>query len=227
MTQPIVLISHALCPFVQRVAIVLLEKHVPFKKRYIDLNKKPAWFSSISPLGTTPLLLIGENVLFESAVICEYLDEVYTPRLHPEPPLDRAWHRAWIEFGSSILGTITHFYSTTEPEVFEQKRHELLAKFAKIETLLSNTPYFSGSQFSLIDAVYAPIFRYFDGIDHIGDFGIFTHTPKLRAWRRALNTRLSVQQAVIPNFQEQLVRFLHSRQSIMLEHANHSVENGQ
>jgi glutathione S-transferase len=36
-----------------------------------------------------PLVLIGDEVLFESAVILDYLDEVYSPQLHPDDPLQR------------------------------------------------------------------------------------------------------------------------------------------
>src|SRR5689334_15487891 len=71
---PLVLVSHPLCPYVQRAAIVLLEKGVPFERRDVDLARKPAWFLDISPLGKTPVLLAGGEAIFESAVICEYLD---------------------------------------------------------------------------------------------------------------------------------------------------------
>lgn len=40
------LISHALCPFVQRAAIVLGEKDVPFERINIDLVDKPDWSTS-------------------------------------------------------------------------------------------------------------------------------------------------------------------------------------
>jgi glutathione S-transferase len=46
-------------------------------------------------------------VLFESAVICEFVEETQPgPKLHPEDALDRAKHRAWMEFGSAILADI-------------------------------------------------------------------------------------------------------------------------
>lgn len=103
------LVSHHLCPYVQRAAIALTEKGIPFTRTYIDLNRKPDWFTAISPLGKVPLLRVRENdgevVLFESAVILEYLEETLPRSLHPADPLERARHRAWIEFGSSIAPT--------------------------------------------------------------------------------------------------------------------------
>jgi len=56
-SAPLVLISHPLCPYVQRAAIVLAEKGVPFERRDVDLADKPEWFLRISPLGKTPVLL--------------------------------------------------------------------------------------------------------------------------------------------------------------------------
>ncbi len=68
------LISFKICPYVQRSVITLKEKNVDFDIEYIDLANKPEWFLKISPLGRVPVLQVGEEVLFESAVINEYLD---------------------------------------------------------------------------------------------------------------------------------------------------------
>ena len=69
------LISHPLCPYVQRVAIALAEKSLPFTRIDIDLAAKPDWFLAISPLGKTPVLKVGDAAIFESAVILEYLED--------------------------------------------------------------------------------------------------------------------------------------------------------
>src|SRR3954469_16264362 len=87
------LISHKLCPYVQRAVIALAEKAVPFERIDIDLANKPDWFLKISPLGKTPVLLVGDVAIFESAVILEYLEETQPVQLHPADPLTRAEHR--------------------------------------------------------------------------------------------------------------------------------------
>ena len=74
------LISHPLCPFAQRAAIVLLEKGVGFERVNVDLSAKPDWFLALSPTGKVPVLKVPQAnaedaVLFESVVICEYLVE--------------------------------------------------------------------------------------------------------------------------------------------------------
>src|SRR4051794_30341009 len=106
MSGGLTLVSHALCPYVQRAAIVLKEKNVAFERVDVDLAHKPDWFLRLSPLGKTPVLVVDGEALFESAVICEYLDETRPPRLHPPDALARARERAWMEFGSAVLGGI-------------------------------------------------------------------------------------------------------------------------
>ena len=114
--RPLTLVSHPLCPYVQRVAIVLAEKGVAFERLDVDLAHKPDWFLAVSPLGKTPVLLVDGEALFESAVICEFLDETITPRLHSADPLVRARHRGWIAFASVVLDRIAGFYNATDAD---------------------------------------------------------------------------------------------------------------
>lgn len=156
------LISHVLCPYVQRSAIVLMEKNVRFSRENVDLSNKPQWFLSILPTGKTPVLKVNDDVIFESSVICEYLDETIAPRLHPEDPLLRAQHRAWMEFGSTILNTIGTFYTTADEDEMEKAAQKMHQQFMQIECVLGDGPYFSNHKFSVVDAVFGPVFRYFD-----------------------------------------------------------------
>jgi len=132
------LISHHLCPYVQRAAIALAEKQVPFERVWIDLSNKPDWFRRISPLGKVPVLVVRdaegrEACIFESAVILEYLEETTAAPFHPGEPLERARHRGWIELGSQVLNAIWRFYSATDEIVFEKEWAGLEAMFARIE----------------------------------------------------------------------------------------------
>lgn len=209
------LISHKLCPYVQRSIITLLEKQIPHEREYIDLAHKPDWFLEVSPLGKVPLLLVEAEVLFESAVICEYLDEITPGSLHPEEALAKAKHRSWIEFGSNILTNVAGFYSAPDQASFMTKQQALTDAFQLLEHHLPRSPYFSGDTFSLIDAVYGPIFRYFDVFEQYQDFGFFSHTPRVRAWQTALRQRPSVQQAVSADYPILLTQFLQQKDSYL------------
>ncbi len=216
-SQSLTLVSHHLCPYVQRAAIVLAEKGIACERRYIDLAAKPDWFRAISPLGKVPLLLVRdrdgeEAALFESAVICEYLEDMWPqPRLHPQDPLERAQHRAWIEFGSTILADIWGLETATDACAHEKARQALIEKFARLETALVTGPYFAGETFSMVDAVFGPIFRYFDVFDTIADMEVFAQTEKVRAWRTALMQRPSVANAVPRDYADRLRMFLAER----------------
>jgi len=207
------LVSHHLCPYVQRAAIVLTEKAIPFERVYVDLTHPPQWFAKVSPLSKVPLLQVGDEILFKSAIICEYLDETVGERIHPTDPLQRAKHRAWMEFGSTILDGIWAFYTAPNMQTLETKAADVRDKFARMEMELRNGPYFSGNRFSMVDAVFGPIFRYFDVFDAIADFRFFDDTPKVRAWREVLATRSSVRTAVSSEYPDQLRTFLKARSS--------------
>lgn len=209
------LVSHKLCPYVQRAVTVLLEKDIPHEREYIDLSNKPAWFLEISPLGKVPVLLVDDEVLFESAVICEYLDEITPGSLHPADPLTKAKHRSWMEFGSSILNSIAGFYNAKEESLFEAKIQELTQKFQTLETQLQEGLFFGGKNFSMVDAVYGPIFRYFTVFEQYKDFGFFSQTPKVVTWRLRLLERPSVVEAALPNYPQFLHEFLLKRDSFL------------
>ena len=200
MTPKLSLISHKLCPYVQRAVIALNEKGVAFERIDIDLGNKPDWFLKISPLGKVPVLRVGigdgEAVLFESNVICEYIEDTQDgAKLHPQDPLLRGQHRAWMEFGSTILSELWGLETTGDPAIFESKRVAVAAKFARVEQGLGSGPFFAGEHFSLVDAAFAPIFRYFDVFDTLIDLSIFADTPRVRAWRAELAMRPSVRSA--------------------------------
>lgn len=202
------LISHALCPYVQRAVIALKEKQVAYERIDIDLGAKPDWFLAISPLGKTPVLKAGEEAIFESAVICEYLEDTTGPSLHPQDPLQRAKHRAWIEFASATLNGIWSFYTAKDDAAYEAAASALAGRFMQLERVLEEGPYFAGECFSLVDAAFAPAFRYFDVFDSRSGVEVFHATPKVRAWRNMLSQRESVRAAVTSAYPALLEDFI-------------------
>ncbi len=217
MSQSLTLVSHHLCPYVQRAVISLTEKGTPFDRIDVDLANKPDWFLELSPLGKTPVLKVGDTAVFESAVILEYLEETQPNPLHPAHALDRAEHRSWIEFGSSVLADIWGFYAARDEAGLNAKAASLEGKFARLENRLENRlgdgPYFAGDSFSLVDAAFGPVFRYFDSFDRIADFGILSDKPKTMAWRLALSERPSVAGAAPADYDSRLWSFLLARNS--------------
>lgn len=212
-SEPLRLVSHHLCPYVQRAVIVAAEKGVDLERVDIDLAAKPDWFKALSPTGKVPLLQVGDETLFESGPIVEFLDETSPGSLHPADPLARARHRAWIEFASATLADIASLYNAPDPSSFEVKTALLASRFDQLEAAIRPGPWFDGERFHIVDAVWAPVFRYFDVFERIVPLDLFAGRPKTTEWRGALATRPSVIAAVAADYPERLLAFLKNRDS--------------
>jgi glutathione S-transferase len=199
------LVSFKTCPYVQRAAIVLHEKAVPFERTYIDQNNKPDWFLRISPLGKVPLLKVDDTVLFESAVIVEYLDEVYPPRLHPADALRRAHNRAWIEFASTLLTSQFQMLMSPDRAAFEAAAARFGELLDQLEAELGEGPFFNGAHLALVDCAFAPLFMRMTIMEPYLQLGAFTKRPRIQAWSRLLLARDAVQRSVVPDFAELLI----------------------
>ncbi|TFI59851.1 glutathione S-transferase family protein [Sphingomonas parva] len=208
------LVSHPLCPYVQRAAIVAAEKSIPLERVTIDLANRPDWFLRASPNGKVPLLLVDGAVLFESAVIAEYLDDISEGSLLPADPLRRAGHRAWIEFASATLADIGALYSAVDEASFEAVRLALIARFQRVDRIVAG-PWFSGGTFSLVDAAFAPVFRYLDAFETLAALRLADALTRVSSWRCGLRARQSVRQAVAPEFPALLADFLARRNSYL------------
>lgn len=217
----LMLISSALCPFVQRAIIALKEKQVEFDVVYVDLADKPDWFLAISPLGKVPLLKVERDGnepahVFESAVILEYLEETAPGRkLHPEDPLERAQHRSWMEYGSQVLGDLWKFGTARNAEEHQAAVSAVRAKFARLDEQIAG-PWFAGEEFSYVDAVFGPAFRQIDAIETVRSTGLLAEFLKLAAWRRSLAERPSIRDAVPADFVDRYLDLVRKMDSYVL-----------
>ena len=205
------LISYDRCPYVQRSVITLLHKGVDHRITYIELRPKPEWFSELSPLGKVPILRVidddVETILFESAVINEFIDEVTPGQLMPADPILRAQNRAWIEFGSSLFADSYKMSIATTEEEFEAIRDEQVEHLQRVEDVLGEGPYFNGAAFSLVDAAYAPFFiRTHFWQDTIPFFDA-SQFPKVAAWSESLIAEPAVRKAATPELKERILGY--------------------
>jgi glutathione S-transferase len=219
------LISSPTCPYVQRAVIALKEKQVPFEVIYVDLSNKPDWFLAISPLGKVPVLKVEREgrpdaVIFESAVILEYLEEtVPGVKMHPSDPLERAKNRAWIEVASSFLGDLGRLGRARTGEELDAAKLAISAKLKLLESTLREGPFFSGQHFSFVDAAFGPAFRQLDVIESVNRTGLLDGYPRVEAWRRALASRPSVASAVPADYAEMFLERLRKHHALVLKQA--------
>lgn len=70
----------------------------------INLRDKPDWFLEKNPLGQVPTLETSAGeVIYESPITCEYLDEMYPEKkLLPDKPFGKAEHKMLLEKFSKV-----------------------------------------------------------------------------------------------------------------------------
>ena len=154
-TQKYKLVSFVLCPFVQRSVIILRHKGIDFDIEYIDIADKPQWYLDKVPTGKVPALFVGDEVLFESAIINEYLDETTPPPLLAQNPWARAQQRAWINYSDQLLMGQYAMMTAGNQTEFEERKEKLITTALPFAAQVKG-PYFSGENFGLVDAAVAP-----------------------------------------------------------------------
>lgn len=213
--QPIELISFNLCPFVQRSVITLKKKGIDFKITYINLDDKPDWFLQISPLGKVPVVKYGNEVLFESAVINEFLDEITPPPLMPADPLQKAKDRGWIEFSSQLIMNQYLLSIADNQDDFESQRIALTDKLQRLEQTIAAEGYFNGAHFSLVDAALAPLFTRLEIMKTRFNHNFIAEMPKLTAFSQRVIQQPYVKASVVDDFEDVFVDYLKQHDSYL------------
>ena len=206
MASKYMLCSFKTCPWVQRAAIVLREKQVPYEITYIDRDHRPDWFLAISPHSKVPVLQIdGRDALFESNAIAEYLEETAPPRLHPEDPVARARNRAWTDYVTTFASAVSNTMYADSEEEFAARAAKLSGPFGKLDEALARRgnagPYFNGPGLSLVDAAYAPFLQRYTFMNTLRPLGIIEKFPRLAAWRDALIAAPAVKASTVADIE--------------------------
>lgn len=199
------LISFKICPFVQRAAITLLYTNTPYRITYIDISSPPDWFRQISPFGKVPVLKVdGKHVIFESAVIDEYLNDVHSQGLLPRDPLLRAIDRSWIDFGSNLLLDFSGLIHSQNQEKYDQQLKLVQKQIEWLERKLEKGPYFNGEAFSLVDIAYAPLFMRADILNLEKELYPESHYSKVFSWANELLVIKELAGSVVSDFEDVL-----------------------
>jgi glutathione S-transferase len=188
------LFSARACPFAHRTRLVLEHKQVPFELVEIDLQNKPAWFDSkLSGYGKVPALEHDDVRLWESAVVNEYLDEVFPePHLLPADASTRALARIWIDYSNTrfapAFGKLLRAQAAAEQSAARNELTEILSYLenAGFAQLSGDGPYFLGKAASLVDFAFYPWFERWGGLEHYRGLRVPTAHARLTRWREAI-----------------------------------------
>ncbi len=199
MSNDVELFSARVCPYAHRTRLILREKQIKFEYTEIDLQNKPARFLANSPYGKVPALVHDGTTIYESAIINEYLDEVFDePRLMPRTPALRAKARIWIDYCDDYF--IADHYALLRNQ--DQAQHKALLhkveqdfRFIEREGLTkisASGPYWLGPEPSLIDFAWYPFFERLPAWTHYRGLDIPEDCPRLRRWLDVMSRRDSV-----------------------------------
>jgi len=218
------LVSFKACPFVQRVVIALEMKAIDYEIEYIDLACPPDWFLAISPLKKVPLLIVENQVIFESNVINEFIDEAFpVNRLHPENLLIKAQNRSWMEFCNNIFMATFRLTINESQSEFEQTLSTQMNNFDQLEKILINQPFFNGENFSLVDATYAPTFQRLQYLHQLhGSIFDKKRHPKIVKWKNKLLSLAEVKRSCVSEIEEIYYKLLWTRQGYITQFMNES-----
>lgn len=191
------LISFKLCPFAQRAIIALNSQNHDFEVSYINPMDPPDWFKAISPTGQVPLLKVDDQVVFESSVIAEFINDISTTDMHPTDVVQKANNRSWIAFSGDMLGDMFGIV-TGDEEKFNTAKKALFGKLAKIESVKDSKTFFNGDEFNMIDAAFAPIFMRLAWINEFTDNALsLAEFKNLNAWSDAILALEVVKNSVV------------------------------
>jgi glutathione S-transferase len=150
------------------------------------LKNKPKDLLELNPYGKVPVLVDGSGVIYESAIINEYLDEKFSELpLLPKNTLQRAKARIWIDFLNSRVhpaaSDITH---DRDPDRARQRLQQYLST---LDSEMTGKQFIVGD-YSLADVSFIPFYvrrqRYDASIDQ--------NFPNLKRWGEELMARPAV-----------------------------------
>lgn len=213
------LVSAPACPYVQRAALLLLEKGVPFTRENIDLANKPAWFDAMSPRGRVPVLVADGVPVFESQAICELLEELHPePALFPRDPLERARDRAWFAYASEDLFLTWYDFVLASGATGARRARELFEeRLGRFDRELAGRTWMSGdgTRFGMADVALAPIAQRIDFLERHGMWRLPGGLANVRAWCDRVLARESVARSLPPEAEAALFRRMDGARSFL------------
>lgn len=142
-----------------RVRIVLAEKEATVDIISVNPHHKPEDLADLNPYNTLPTLVDRELSLFETKVMMEYLDERFPhPPLLPAYPVARAQTRQYayrVERDWCVLVDII-LHDVNEERAMSARK-SLRESLISIAPIFSEKPFFMSDEFSIVDAMLAPI----------------------------------------------------------------------
>ncbi|KAI0050793.1 glutathione-S-transferase [Auriscalpium vulgare] len=147
------------CPFVQRTWITLEEKGIPYQYKEVNPYRKEKHFLDINPKGLVPAIEYEGKPLYESLILCEFLEDAFpqsTPHVLPADPFARAHARLWTDHISKNV--VASFFRLLQAQESDKRSAALEEHVTALRALAGQVkgPYFGGEEWGLVDTAVAP-----------------------------------------------------------------------
>jgi glutathione S-transferase len=184
-------------PYARKVRIALYEKGVPFERvraLHGDCNRTD--FVHVNPRAEVPALVDGDFRLYDSTIICEYLEDRYPdPPLYPRDPRQRATCRLIEDLADTQLDAALYAVTVIEfgrgesnPSMHDVAARDITRLTDDLESRLADGPFFCG-EFSVADIAVAP---HLMATAFLGFPLDASRHPKLARWMDRVQQRPSV-----------------------------------
>ncbi|WVZ00707.1 hypothetical protein V8G54_026776 [Vigna mungo] len=195
MADEVVLLDTWASMFGMRVRIALAEKGVKYVRKEEDLRNKSALLLQMNPIHKKiPVLIHNGKPICESAIIVQYIDELWNhnPQLMPSHPYERAQARFWMDYIDKKVYDTWRKMWLSSGEEHETWKKELISIFKQLEETLGNKPFFGGDTFGFVDVGLIPYYSWFYTYETYGNFKMEAECPKLIAWAKRCMERETV-----------------------------------
>jgi glutathione S-transferase len=197
-------------PYTWRVLIALEEKGIEYEAQYVERftgEHQSEAMRARNPRMRLPVMIHGDDVLYESAAIVQFLDLAYPePPLMPQSDADRA--RALIRLHEQpnliavfdgLIGTLMGTKpEQRDPEVVDKLMAGFHAELALWEGYLE-ADYLAGDRLSVADVGLFPLLAF---VVRVGFDAAANGYPRLAAYHARLSARPSVQASSPPHWKD-------------------------
>ncbi|KAK7272667.1 hypothetical protein RJT34_29409 [Clitoria ternatea] len=199
MADEVVLLDTWVSMFGMRVRIALAEKGVNYEYKEENLRDKSPLLLQMNPIHKKiPVLIHNGKPITESAIIVQYIDEVWNEKspILPSDPYQRAQARFWVDYIDKKIYATWRETWLSEGEEHETRRKEFISIFKQLEEALGDNPFYGGDTFGFVDLGLIPFYCWFYTFETYGHFKMEEECPKLIAWAKRCMQRESVSKSL-------------------------------
>ncbi|ARN76097.1 glutathione S-transferase family protein [Oceanicoccus sagamiensis] len=208
------------CPFVERSRLLLELKGVSYQYTSVkDFNPAPDWFLTLNPLGKVPVLIHQGKAIYESAIINEYLEDIFpSPAAFPVHPVDKAFCRILIDYCSKpFIANLFALLMNQDQEKTESLMAACLKDWRWLNAfLLEHNPdgdvaFGSGEgDFGMADLSYLPFFSRYAAVAYYRHFELPDEQAyaRVKRWRDSCMTHPLAKALMMP--EEHIIKLYYS-----------------